>query len=333
MAHLPSDAPPEFGKGAIQDPPDPRDLRIAADSPALAAEFPATFRIGNRPPVTNQGLTPECVPYSAGVEQNWQDRVEHGRFFNFDEHAQFVAIGGTANGSVMRYCLDRMRNVGFPEQDSTPSAGLHKIDGYANVELSVQAIKAAIPAFGGVLVIGPWWPNWEHPLGPSAVLPPPDGGAGGHAWWGIGWDENGLIGQNSWGTLWGDGGLFRMPWQYVVDRMWDVWTTVDDRTLSIIAKAQIKELRTYLRRPSLVIGDGKPKLGPTSIWGQARRAGIWRRSTDAIVATPWDKPFRYLGKRNGVRHSEGPRGETWALLGIAGNEVAIPITAVRLVNA
>lgn len=336
MPHLPATDPPEYGKGAQQDPPDERDLLITSktlDKIAAAITLPASFLLGNRPPVTNQGSTPQCVPYSAAYEQNWQDRVEHGRFYNFDEATFFNRIGGTSSGAVMRYALDELRADGYPEADMTPSSNLHRIEGYASVEKSIQAFKQAIINFGGLLVIGPWWPNWEHPIGTKAVLPAPSGGASGHAWWAVGWDENGVIGQNSWGTLWGDGGLFRMPWWYATNAMWDAWTTVDERTLTLIAKGVIKERGTYIRRTNLVVGDNAPKLGPKSIWGQARRAGIWRRSTDSIVAIPWDKPFRYLGKRNGVRHGEGPRGETWVQLGIAGTQVSLPAPDVRLVNA
>lgn len=324
----------EHGTGAIQSPPDHRDLRVTAktlDRVLGAVVLPPTFILGERPAVTNQGMTPECVPYAASTEQNWQDQQEHGRWYNFDQHRMFVDIGGTSAGSVMRYCLDRMLSHGFPEEDSSPSPAAHKIDGYFSIEQSMDTIKRAIVEFGGVLVIGPWWPNWEFPLGEKAVLPAPSGGASGHAWWAVGWDEYGLIGQNSWGVLWGDKGLFRMPWPYVIQSMWEVFKTADDLTLSLIAMAQIKLPSTYIRIPRLVVGEDK-HLEPKSIWGQARKAGIWRKSTDSIVASPWDKPFKYRGKRHGARHGYGNRPETWALLGIAGRELAIPIPLVRLVN-
>lgn len=320
-----------FGTGAIQSLPDERDWFLAGSTAqrlATGAAELAAFRLGERPPITNQLDTPHCVPHACGYEQNWQDQQEHGRFYNFNKPLFFQRIGGTPNGASVRVALDQMRSVGYPEADSTPDSAKHKITGYALVEKSVQAIKAAIVARGGVVVVGPWYENWTVRSGALQVLPRPSGGGSGHAWWAIGWDEYGLLGQNSWGTLWGDGGLFRMPWAYVVGYMWEVWTTLDEQTLTQIATATIKERGTYLHRPARVIGDDAPKLDYARAWGQARNAGIYRFSTDSIVAKPWDKPFRYRGRRNGARHSEGPRGETWVLLGIAGTEVAVPAPQV-----
>lgn len=320
-----------FGKGALPSPPDEDDWQYVGLAGANASASLPTFRLGNRPPVTNQGDTPECVAYSSGVEQNWQDHVEWDRFFDWNEHLFFQRIGGTAAGAFMRAALDQRKAVGFPEADMTPSSAEHKIAGYAQVTKSVTTIKNAIVNTGGVLMIGPWYDNWTDGLNAKAVLPSPSGGSAGHAWWAIGWDEYGVICQNSWGTLWGDNGLFRMPWWIVLDRVWEVWSTLDEQTVETQAKAVIRELRTYLRKPKLVIGEDPGKLRGESLWGQTRRAGIFRFATRSIVASPWDQPFKYRGKRHGARHSSGPRGETWALLGIAGTEVAVPITQVRIV--
>jgi hypothetical protein len=335
MPLLPADAPPEFGKGAIQAPPDPRDLQlgsVALEPVVGATALPASYILPGLPPVTNQGATPECTAYSSAYEQNWQDRREFGRFFNFDEHRLFSEAGGGPNGAVLRNVLEVMRNSGYPEQDATPERAKHQITAYASITKTTVAIKQAIIATGGVLVIGPWWPNWEHPLGPKAVLPSAEGQPSGHAWWSCGWDGLGIIGQNTWGTQWGDAGKFRMPWAYALDAMWDFRTTIDDVTLAQVARGVIREQGTYIRNPRRVTGSGAdPKLTPDSIWGQARKAGIWRRSTDSIVATPWDKPFKYGGRKRGTTHGIGKLPDTWALLGIAGTQVALPAALVRLV--
>lgn len=331
------ETPVEYGKGAIQSPPDENDIVLGESHTAMLAAsvtLPTPFRIGNRPPVTNQGNTPQCVAYSNGVEQNWQDRVEHGRFFNFDERQFFTAIGGTALGAHARSALDYRLAVGYPEAGDTPDKGKHQIVSYALVTKTIAAIKNAIFATGGVLVVGPWYDNWTAGLNSKAVLPPPSGGGSGHEWWGIGWDDFGIVGQNSWGTAWGDNGLFRMPWPYVVNSMWEVWTTLDEVAASKVLKGRIKEVGTKLYRPARVVGpdhDGEHP-GDDDIWGQARVRGIWRKSNDKIVAEPWDKWFKVVRVRKGARHGFPRRPETWVVLRIAGTDVAIPAPKVRLAS-
>lgn len=64
MSLIPPDAPPQFGKGAQPIPPDPNDLIVSSALLQLAAtgiDYSSPYRVPNRPPVTNQGNTPECV--------------------------------------------------------------------------------------------------------------------------------------------------------------------------------------------------------------------------------------------------------------------------------
>jgi hypothetical protein len=324
----------EFGFGAIQSPPDERDLVVSSatlERLAGATTLPATYRVPGRPPLLNQGSTPQCVAFSAAYEQNYQDHAEWDRFFNFNHASFFYSIGGSERGAVMRYALERMLNYGYPEADSSPDPGKHQIDGYFQVPLEIASIKRAIMAFGGVLVIGPWWESWTHPIGDNAMLPSPSGVSNGHAWWAVGWDAYGIIGQNSWGVAWGDNGLFRMSWWFVVNSMWEVWKTADEKTLVQIARGVIKEVGTWIRRPKMVLGDDAPALSANSIWGQARKAGIRRQRDGKIVAEPWDKPFKLKGFKLGARHGIAYRPHRWAILGIAGRDVAIPAPLIRLV--
>jgi len=94
----------------------------------------------------------------------------------------------------------------------------------------VDAIKAALlvsPRNGGVVVIGPWYHSWFHPLA-SGKLPPPDYVVGGHAWWLRGWSDSAQAfrGRNSWGGGWGLAGDFLLPYAYLA-RMVEVWRTLD----------------------------------------------------------------------------------------------------------
>lgn len=223
----------EHGLGAKPSPPDPRDYPFerflaAAAMPAAALEFPATYLVPNRPPVRNQGDTPQCVAYSSGSDQSHLDRSELGRFFDPWESRFFNQIHGGANGAFMRDALQQRLSYGYPEQ-GVGRRRRHRIGAYYRVPLGLEQVRTAVvakPANGGVLVIGPWYHSWFHPLS-SGKLPAPDYEVGGHAWWLIGWDNSlGLRGRNSWGSSWGRSGDFFLPYSYLA-RMVEVWRTVD----------------------------------------------------------------------------------------------------------
>lgn len=58
---------------------------------------------------------------------------------------------------------------------------------------------------------------WDTPADDAVI-------AGGHAMCGVEYDEQGLVGPGSWGTVWGDKGWFRLTWDYVKwSRTRDLW--------------------------------------------------------------------------------------------------------------
>ncbi len=318
--------------GALPSPPDARDFVLPASAAATVAGASSgltSFRLGNRPPITNQGVTSQCVAYSTAYEQNWQDKVDSGQFYNFDEATFFRRIGGIEGvGAFARAALDELVSDGYPEQDSTPQARQHQARLYARVINSVQSVKDAIVACGGVLGVGPWYPNWTDRHGDLQVLPAPSGGGSGHEVWYIGWDQYGIIGQNSWGSLWGDGGLFRMPWIYFVDRMSEVWTTVDERTSAVLYnRARINNIDVRIRQERTLTAT---ELRPGQIWADTRPAGIRRRRDGAIVATPYNRWFRFGGLRIGPEHGIGKRPRTWARLRIANGWRVVPAPFVTI---
>lgn len=262
----------DYGKGAQRSPVDVRDW-ILPDGLAGAGSGLQSFRLGNRPPVTNQGSTPQCVAYSTGVEQNWQDQVEHGKFFQFHEALFFLRIGGTSAGAFLRAALDELLNRGYPEA-VIANEDEHRCSSYVLVQKSVTAVKNAITATGGVLCVGPWFDNWTEGLPPNAVLPTPSGGGTGHAWWAIGWDEHGLLCQNSWGTLWGDQGLFRIPWWIAIERVWEFWSTLDEVTTSKLGRELV------VNGPGVNIRHTPPDPGTQdNVFATSKRTGIYRRTT------------------------------------------------------
>lgn len=319
--------------GAIQSPPDPNDL-VVPERPlarlAGATTWPPSYLVHNRPPMRDQGWTPQCVAYSSAYEKAQQDYLEFDRWFDFDEAAFFYSIGGNDNGAVMRYALDRMARYGYPEADATPSPGKHQIAGYFRIEQAKAAIKAGIVATAGLLVVGPWWDSWSSPYGSEATLPPPSGPVNGHAWWAAGYDEVGVIGQNSWGSAWGNNGRFRIDWYYVVNYMWEIWKTADERTLSTVAKARIPNTDVNIRTEG-VLGDHGTLDGTR--WGYTRANGIHRARDNKIVVEPYNKALVFGGFRHGARHGHGNYPESWARLKVGREWRCVARPFIRLVNA
>jgi hypothetical protein len=324
------------GTGALRSPPDDRDLVVSAaqlERLAGATILPASYIVPSRPPITDQGPSPMCVAYSSAYEQNEQDQREHGRFYDFNESSFFWSIGGTINGAVMRYALDRMLAYGYPEQDSTPSPAKHKISGYFRIDQTdVSAMKRAIIEFGGILVLGQWFASWEFPVGNAAILPSPSGSVSGHAYWVIGWDDQGrAIAQQTWGSSWGDNGLFRIGWSYITRYGWEAWKTADDLTLQKVAKARIRDTGITIR--NWRVKREAYDLRPNSAWGRTRDNGIRRLSDGKVVVEPWSKALRFGGFVRGAKHGIAPYPRGWAKLSINGvwRYVARPL--VRMVSA
>lgn len=219
----------DFGLGALQSPPDPRDYPIDQLYAATAIEKPVatplTYVIpGLIPPVFNQGSTPQCVAYSVQTVKAYQDRIDQGRFFPFDEDRFFRAIGGGPNGAFLRAAFSEMKSVGYP-LDGGINAEKHRIKAYYSVPPVKSEIQAAIMAFGPVTLAFPWFSSWFSTTS-RGVLRAPTRVVNGHAITALGWDARGLRLRNSWGANWGVNGDCFLPWAYL-SRAWEAWKSID----------------------------------------------------------------------------------------------------------
>ena len=222
------------GLGGIQSPPDERDFTLAdlvtASGQPLTAALPTTFLATGLPPVLNQGATPMCVAFSTSALKGWEDRIDQGRFFDFDEPTFFRAIGGGPNGAIIRNALDRLLKVGYPVV-RIGLAPAHRIAAYYAIPKTQAALMQTIHDFGPIVIGTPWYHSWFHPIGTGGnlKLPAPDYSVGGHAILAVGYNPTGLVLQNSWGAAWGYHGRVTMPWAYVLHAVWEAWKAVDRR--------------------------------------------------------------------------------------------------------
>lgn len=221
-----------FGLGLLDEGVDPGAQPIAAlyretgKNPVPLAALSAVYTKSGMPSVLNQGSTPECVAYSTSVMKDWQDRISHGQFYDFDEDLFFRQIGGTPEGAYTSAAFARMKDNGYPVV-TVGEPALHRIASYFTISLDTTTIKQAIYDFGPVVLTTRWAHSW---FSPSAVgiLPAWDYEAGGHAIVIYGWDDSkGFRLRNSWGTGWGINGDAFLPYSYLAAHGFSIYKSVD----------------------------------------------------------------------------------------------------------
>lgn len=184
--------------GFIQSPPDERDIIFDA-----SAVVPEEYRLRNVPAVMDQGERPICAAISLSYMINWQERAKTGKDAVKPNSVYELRGNKDMQGMIPRVALNNLKKQG---------ADGYKIKGYSRV-LNPDSAKAAIQVNGPIMACFSTYDKerfWE-PGGQEM---------GGHAVILTGWQKDGFILQNSWGTQWGNNGIMILPnedWQYVIE--------------------------------------------------------------------------------------------------------------------
>ena len=248
--------PPE---GCVPSPRDIRDIPLSAISPVpvrIPKECPPPFDLD----VLDQDGNPYCVGFSgAALKQEKELREKMSQIFDGEWiYKKCKELDGMPNfpGTWLRICLKVLQKMGAkPLNGFEEEAEKFKIGTYALVDdLSFEGLKKAI-FVNGALIAGFRGSNagWQT----AYIRPPKEGEAvWGHAIILIGYNENYLIGQNSWGKGWGDNGKFYVPKDYLPFEAWAVLTDLP---------SDIKEgwvAMEYLRSVGMVEGA---KVSPVTV--------------------------------------------------------------------
>lgn len=172
------------------------------------------------PPVLNQGNTNMCVTYAVGSHIDWNiDMSKHtkNKDNNIDRKGIYSArtIEGD-NGMTFKEALDYVKNKGVKT-----NIGLTKINHYAkigNLDILKHAIIANGPCVGGLMCYNSYTEFWKKGFNDQAL--------GGHAISIVGYNKDGLIIRNSWGTSYGKGGYSLMKYTDF-DNFFELWTIID----------------------------------------------------------------------------------------------------------
>lgn len=172
------------------------------------------------PPVLNQGSTNMCVTYSLGTHIDWNINMSRGTKCvdnNVDRKSIYSArsLSGD-NGMTFKEALNYVKNTGVKT-----NIGLMKIDHYAKVG-SETALKQALiangPCIGGLMCYNDGNEFWNKGFNDTLL--------GGHSICIVGYNKDGFIIRNSWGSYWGNSGYCLMKYSDF-DKFFEIWTIID----------------------------------------------------------------------------------------------------------
>lgn len=172
------------------------------------------------PKVLNQGSKPICVPCSLSAYLNWNKNISTDGNNKRDNGINLLDIyhSKTTNGNNGMTFKDALH---FLRHDGVRSDfGIVKIDKYAMVG-SMLPIKQALllngPLVGALPVYNDGNHFWKRNNGDKFV--------GSHAISIVGYDKDGLVIRNSWGTKFGNNGYTHIDW-CDLDNFSEIWTMV-----------------------------------------------------------------------------------------------------------
>lgn len=200
-----------YGTGCIESKLDGTEYKFEEQSITIPSEY---SYIGMMPPVRDQGRSYKCVCYSLTSYLDWKKNSyegdNNGEQFDVDELFA-IREDKQAPGMSIKEALRFLRHEGLNG---------YKIDEYSMVGSPEQAMQALIlngPLVGGLPVYKYsqndyfWRKNGDY--------------MGGHCITIIGYNKEGFIIRNSWGSKWAKKGHIVMPYEDF-EKFFEVWTMI-----------------------------------------------------------------------------------------------------------
>ena len=170
------------------------------------------------PKVIDQGQDPICVPCSTSAYLNWRENLETGskKDNKIALYELYNSKSTQEEGMTFKEAFSYLRHHGVSSK-----AGNLKIGHYAMVR-SFLMLRNAIVANGPCFAALPVY-NFDAEFWNKR---PGDGFYGYHAVSIVGYDKDGFIIRNSWGTSFGDKGYTHIS-NEDVSKMLEIWTILD----------------------------------------------------------------------------------------------------------
>jgi len=231
---------------AVQPSPlDNRDF-IAESIDTSNVTLPTMLDLrGEMLPVRHQGVQQSCAAFVSSAMKEWQERKDVGfqgymsPQFMYDNRQNPNADGMTGRFvmtilSKKGCCPEVLYPYGQPKAVTDIAPELFKeaakfvIQGYARVT-TIDGLKKALFRNGPCMMNMPLYDQSSNIWKPKR---PGQGMIGGHSMAVVGYNAEGFILRNSWGTGWGDKGHTIFPYADWGNQ-WDMWTTIDATSVPV----------------------------------------------------------------------------------------------------
>ncbi len=223
------------GTGALKSPKDLRNYRIAKVSKTI--ELPAKFEVEHSH-IKDQGMVGSCVAHSVSEVLETKDGVNYstGWIYGYRPEGYYQGSGMYASqalktvnkvGYLTNRELDANAEMTYAKElvdkdleKYKEQASKRKILRYAMLN-TIDEIKQAVYTYKKPVVVCIDTDNEGLKVDKNfvAYLPKKEP-FGGHAVVCYGWNETGLLIQNSWGEEWGNKGCFILPYSYPFYEAW-----------------------------------------------------------------------------------------------------------------
>lgn len=237
------------GTGAIRSPKDLRNYRISANMSSLAL-LPTSFHVAHSH-IKDQGQVNSCVAHSVTEVLEAHNNINYSTGWIYGYRPTTYYQG---SGMHLSEALKTLKKVGCLTnnelnvniemnkakevvdrnlEDYKKKAEQFKISSYAYLG-NIQEIKQAIymSKTPVIICISANIKN-DIELNDNFIAKVPSIAGSDHAVVCFGWNEKGLLIQNSWGEGWGDKGTFILPYDYPIIEAWAINFNEDNK---IVAK-------------------------------------------------------------------------------------------------
>ena len=237
---------------------DSRDLVIESiNNPTF--EFPESVDYRkDLPRAWDQGSDGPCSAYAAAAIKTWQELKDYGsteelsRYFIYN-----LRHNAPKKGMTPRHTMQLLRKYGIPYKDSfkrrwkkkedipqevMDEAINHRILGYARI-MTVDGLKKSIykngPAYIAMPVFNDSSSFWKANFNERIL--------GGHALCVVGYNSDGFILRNSWGSNWSDRGHTTYPYSDWGSH-YEAWTSIDEKSNAPVLNTTKKKDAVKKRR-------------------------------------------------------------------------------------
>lgn len=233
--------------GAIKSPKDLRDYKINRKI-AYQINLPSTFSLGTTT-IKSQGNVGSCVAHTISEILEFYDGVSYSTSWIYG----YRPLGYTqSKGMISSQALKTIHKVGYLTEDECPGniemanakkminlhldsykeqASKRKITSYAKLRSTSEIKESLYINKVPVLLVIKTDDNGLSLLKDyTAKVPTSTTQGKAHAIMCYGWNEKGLLVQNSWGKNWGLKGTFIVPYNYPIVEAWMI--TKDSKNVS-----------------------------------------------------------------------------------------------------